>query len=219
MKKLKLLILLFAIMLTGCTVVRINTTSIDNIISVVLSKDNKLYNHIAKGYKYYVPRGVTYIDTNELNEKLYSEGTYYYLYIDAISYYYKTKTSYEENSNAYYSKKLKNGDKEGYVEITEQNGKYLMEFVYNYAKIEAVVSKKELNDAVLNASYILSTIKYNRNVVKLMLNDDYFTNKEEKYDIFDNTEKKETKDNFLKYEKDKDEETDEVEVKEKNEVN
>lgn len=215
MKKLKLLILLFAIMLTGCTVVRINTTSIDNIISVVLSKDNKLYNHIAKGYKYYVPRGVTYIDTNELNEKLYSEGTYYYLYIDAISYYYKTKTSYEENSNAYYSKKLKNGDKEGYVEITEQNGKYLMEFVYNYAKIEAVVSKKELNDAVLNASYILSTIKYNRNVVKLMLNDDYFTNKEEKYDIFDNTEKKETKDNFLKYEKDKDE----VEVKEKNEVN
>ena len=219
MKKLKLLILLFAIMLTGCTVVRINTTSIDNIISVVLSKDNKLYNHIAKGYKYYVPRGVTYIDTNELNEKLYSEGTYYYLYIDAISYYYKTKTSYEENSNAYYSKKLKNGDKEGYVEITEQNGKYLMEFVYNYAKIEAVVSKKELNDAVLNASYILSTIKYNHNVVKLMLNDDYFTNKEEKYDIFDNTEKKETKDNFLKYEKDKDEETDEVEVKEKNEVN
>ena len=58
------LILLF--LTTGCTVVRIDTKSIDNITNVVLSKNNKLYNRIGKGYKYYRPRGVSYIDTNEL---------------------------------------------------------------------------------------------------------------------------------------------------------
>ena len=49
---------------------------------------------------------------------------------------------------------------------------------------------------MLNASYILSTIKYNSDVIKLMLNEDYFTNQEEKYDIF--TPKVESSD-FLKY--------------------
>ena len=67
MKKIGL-ILLSIFLLTGCTVVRIDTKHINNTISVVLSKNNDLYNRIGKGYKYYVPRGVTYIDTNELNE-------------------------------------------------------------------------------------------------------------------------------------------------------
>ena len=71
--------LLSIILFTGCTVVRIDTTNIDNIISIVLSKKNTLYNRVGKGYKYYVPRGVTYIDTTELNDKLYSNGNYYSL--------------------------------------------------------------------------------------------------------------------------------------------
>ena len=61
----KVLMMLFLLcFLTGCTVVRINTKSIDNIVSVVLSKENTLYNTTGKGYKYYVPRGVVYIDSN-----------------------------------------------------------------------------------------------------------------------------------------------------------
>lgn len=175
--------------MTGCTVVRIDTNDIDNIVSVVLSKDNKLYNRIGKGYKYYIPRGVSYIDTNDLNDRLYSNGNYYYLYIDAISYYYKTKVEYKENSKAYYSKKI-DGQKEGYLEIKEIDNQYKMEFFYNYAKIEAMVNKDDLKGAVLNASYILSTVKFNDNVIKLMLNEDYFVNKEERYQLF--TKKQET---------------------------
>ena len=76
----KLIILMLCFLLTGCTAVRIDTTNIDNIVNVVLSKENNLYNRVGKGYKYYVPRGVTYIDTNDLNDKLYSNGIYYYLY-------------------------------------------------------------------------------------------------------------------------------------------
>lgn len=179
----KIMILLLCLMMTGCTIVRIDTTSIDNILSVVLSKENDLYNQVGKGYKYYIPRGVSYMDTDELNDKLYSNGIYYYLYIDAVSYFYKTKIDYQEKDNLYYSKKI-TGEKEGYLEITKENDKYRIDFLYNYARIEALVNKNEIEQVVLNASYILSTVKFNDNIIDLMLQDDYLTNREEKYDIF-----------------------------------
>ena len=195
--------LLSVILFTGCTVVRIDTTNIDNIISVVLSKKNTLYNRVGKGYKYYVPRGVTYIDTTELNDKLYSNGNYYYLYIDAVSYYHKVKINYKEDPDAYYSEKIEANGKDGYLEIQKQkNGKYVIEFVYNYAKIEAMVDEESINEVVLNASYILSTVKFNNKVIKLMLNENYFTNKEEKYDIFANKNNNSSNSHLVEYEED-----------------
>ena len=192
MKKL-LILLMFLILTTGCTVVRIDTSNIDSMTSVILSKNNKLFNKIGKGYKYYKPRDVAYLDTNELNDVLYSNGNYYYLYIDAVSYYYKTDINYKENKEAYYSKKL---DK-GYIEINKKNKKYLVEFFYNYSKIEALVPKEDINKVILDASYILSTVKFNDNIIALMLDEDYFTNKEEQYTKF---KSKQENNNFLKYE-------------------
>lgn len=192
MKKKLIMLCLCIFLLTGCTVVRIDTTSVDNIVDIVLSKDNNVYNRVGIGYKYYVPRGVTYIDSTEANDKLYSNGIYYYLYLDEVSYYYNATSKYKENHSKYYSRKLDNG----YLEITKEDDKYLIEFVYNYAKIEALVPKEDIENTVLNASYILSTIKYNKDVVKLSLEDDFLKNKEEKYEEF--TSKKET-DSFLNY--------------------
>lgn len=195
MKKITIL-LLSVILLTGCTVVRIDTKSIDNTINVVLSKKNQLYNQVGKGYKYYIPRGVNYIDTSELNDRLYSNGNYYYLYIDVISYYYQKEFDYQINKNAYYSRKLNFNGQHGYLEINKNKDKYFIEFMYNYAKIEAMVDKEDINDVVLNASYILSTIKFNSNVIKLMLDEYFFSKKEKKYDIF--TSKKNIS-NFVEY--------------------
>lgn len=195
MKKIVLL-LLVGLSLTGCTAVRINTKDIDNTINVILSKNNTLYNRIGKGYKYYVPRGVSYIDTVEFNDKLYSNGNYYYLYIDAISYFYQKEMNYEVNNLAYYSREFDINDKKGYLEIEEQNGKYLINFYYNYARMQALVEKEDVDSVVLNATYILSTIKFNPEVIKLMLDDEFFTNKEEKYDIF---ESEAEDNNFLDY--------------------
>lgn len=191
----KVLLLIMILFVTGCTVVRIDTTNKNNIINVVLSKENNLFNRIGKGYKYYIPRGVTYIDTTDLNDTLYSGGNYYYLYIDVISYFNKVEKEYKIDKNAYYSKVITANDNKGYIEINKVDGKYFIEFMYNYAKIEAYVEEKEINDVVLNASYILSTIKFNDDVIKIMLDSEFFTNKEEVYDIF--TSKKET-DRFLK---------------------
>lgn len=198
MKRNIILICIAVILLTGCTIVRIDTTSIDNIVNVITSKEGSLYNHVGRGYKYYVPRGVTYIDSSGSNDKLYSDGVYYYLYLDEVSYYYKKAIDYKEDSSKFYSKKIENGDKVGYLEISKKNNLYLVEFVYNYAKIEALVPEKELNDTVLNSSYILSTIKYNSNIIKLSLEEDFLKNKEEKYNVF--TQKTKDENSFLRYE-------------------
>ncbi len=197
MKK-KILLGLMALLLTGCSIVRIDTTKIDNIVNVVLSKENTLYNRVGRGYKYYVPRGVTYIDSSGSNDKLYSNGIYYYLYLDEISYYYKKSVNYKVDNSKYYSRKINNKGNVGYLEITKQNDLYLIVFVYNYAKIEALVPKDDINDTVLNSSYILSTIKYNSKIVKLSLEDNFLTNKEEKYNVF--SSKKENESSFLRYE-------------------
>ena len=179
MRKFTIILILMVILLSGCSVVRINTKDIDSILNAVLTKSNKLYNQVGQGYKYYVPAGVTFIDNDEHNNILYCNGSYYYLYIDVIDYYYKTKIDYKEKNNVYYSRKI---DKS---EITEEaNNMYHIDFVYNYSKVEALVSKTKLNESVLNISYILSTIKYNHTVIELMLDDDYFTNKTGKYNNY-----------------------------------
>lgn len=186
MKKSLLLLLIFFI--SGCSIVRINTSSIDNIVDVVLSKNNKLYNEEGIGYQYYIPRGVTHIETDEQTEKLYCNGDYYYLYIDTVSYFYKKEQTKYQNMNSYYYKSIDNNGK-GYIEINQIDNLYYIDFYYNYARVEAAVTKDKINTAILNASYILSTVKYNKKIVKLMLDEDYFTNKTGKYKIFDNSTK------------------------------
>lgn len=198
MKKIGFLILM--ILLTGCTIVRIDTSSVDTIVDVILSKNNDLYNRVGRGYKYYVPRGVTYIDTNETNDKLYSKGNYYYLYVDTISYYQKIELEYDKIDEAYYYRKLskKEGFKyDGYLKITEKENLYLIEFLYNYAKIETIVPKKDINDAVLNSAYILSTIQFNDEVIELMIDKEELENREEKYEVFKN--KKDEEDSELQF--------------------
>ncbi len=68
--------------------------------------------------------------------------------------------------------------------------------MYNYSKIEVEADYDDINDIVLNTSYILSTVKFNDKVISAVLDDEFLVS-EEKYDIF--TSKKES-DNFLKLE-------------------
>ncbi len=193
----KLLLILCILIFSGCSVVRIDTSDINNTIEVVLSKDNELYNQIGKGYKYYVPRGISYLSSNDYNDILYSNGNSYYLYVDVVSYYNKITKEYEINEEAYVSRIVDINDKTGYLEINQQdNGLYFVEFMYNYSKIETVVSENDIEDVILYSSYILSTVKYNDEVIKLVI-DDEFLILEESYDIF--TSKKES-DGFLRLE-------------------
>lgn len=193
----KIVLIMCLLLLTGCSIVRIDTNDIDNIVNIVLSKDNNLFNQIGRGYKYYVPYGVSYIDTTEYNDTLYSNGDYYYLYIDIVSYYYNKENKYKIDENAYYSKIFEINDKQAYLQINEtEDKKYLIQFSYNYSKIEVICDYEEINNSILNSSYILSTVKFNNNVIKTILDEEFLVN-EEKYDVF---ESKNETDDFLKLE-------------------
>lgn len=180
----KVLILLILLICTGCTIVRIDTKNLDNVTNVILSKDNKLFNRIGKGFKYYVPRGVFYIDSNGFNEKLYASGNYYYLFVDAISYFHNKDTFCAFDDNAIYTKEINSNEKKGCLQVNKINDDYFIRFFYNYARIETTVSEKDLGKAVLDSSYILSTVKFNDIIIKTYLDEDYF-NQESVYDKFE----------------------------------
>ena len=68
--------------------------------------------------------------------------------------------------------------------------------MFNYAKVEAYVSKYDLIDSISNISYVLSSIKYNDNIVETILGDSkYDLGENETYNIFKT--KKKTDGNFL----------------------
>lgn len=199
----KLLVLLSILtLLTGCTVTKINKDSIDKVIDSVMKKDSKLKNVHFEGYSYYVPRGIRFVDKKEYNAILKDEyNNNYYLYVDVISYYHKVKEKYKVNKKAYYSKEVKTKNKFGYVEIKEDKTGYLVEAMYNYAKIEAYVEKDSLNDVMTNISMILSSMKYNDKVLSSTVGENILSYKEESYNIFKTKEK--TSD-FLDYVKEYD---------------
>ncbi len=208
-----LLVFLTLLVFTGCSITRIDNLDYKDINDKILSLNIKTYNKIGKGYKYYAPRGVVRTDSNSYNDVLRRGNINYYLYVDIVSYYYKTNPTYKINKKAYYSKKLKNGKKTGYIQITEKKDKLFLQVVYNYAKIEAYVTKDNLDQAVEDISYMISSIKFNDSLLKKMYESGNLDSKEESYRLFDNKEKD---GNFIEYikEYDKYDSEDEVAPKE-----
>ena len=204
-----LLTLLIVLLMTGCTITRIDKYDFPKIVSTILPLKVKDHNVIGKGYKYYAPKGVTRKSASEYNDILKFNNNYYYLYVDVVSYYYKTDFDYKKK-DVYYSEELNYNGKKGYLEITKVKGKLFVEMMYNYAKIETYVSENELNDTMINLSYILSSIDFNDSLLKKIEDEGNYNSKEEVYNIF---ETKEKDGNFLEYieEYDKYEETNDEE--------
>ena len=70
--------------------------------------------------------------------------------------------------------------------------------MFNYAKIESYVDKNNLKEALGNMAYILSSIKYNDDIIENLLGDEKNNLSEsENYNIFKT--KKKSSDNFLRY--------------------
>ena len=195
MKK-SLLVLLIIILLSGCTVVRIDEYNYEQVIDKILSLNIKTYNTIGKGYKYYIPKKVTRVQALDYNDVLKRGNDTYYLYVDVVSYYYKSKLNYDKNGKFYFYKELNNGKKQGYVQIINKNDKLFVQMVYNYAKIEAYVDEDDLKDSLIDFSYILSSIKFNDSLLKKMYESGNLDAKDEVYKLFENKSKE---GNFLEY--------------------
>lgn len=195
MKKI-IVLLLTVFLVTGCSITIIDNSSIDKIVDNVLKDKITLNNVTLQGYKYYLPKGITLKNKTENNSILYYKQNKIYLYIDLVSYYHKVDNEYKINEDGYYSRSININEKKGYLEINRIDDKYFIEFMYNYAKIEAYVEEQYLNETILDMAYILSSIKYNDIIIESLVGDNKLNYTEENYNIF---ESRRTDGNFLDY--------------------
>lgn len=200
MKKIVILLSVLLVSITGC--VNLNTYSIETIVNKIIKKENKLKNVNFEGYSYYVPKGLKYINKKEYNAYLVdANNNEYYVYVDVVSKYHNTKKKFLPNKKVYYSKSIKNNNKFGYLEITEYKHYYFIEAMYNYMKVEAYIKKDDLKDALTDIGLMLSSVKYNKEILNTMIGENKFSYKEENYNIF---ETKRKKSDFLNYVKEYD---------------
>lgn len=183
-KKIVLLAFFMCVVLTGCT--PLQEMSLDDIIDNGTNRQVSVYNKYRKGYKYNLPKGLGVLDSTEYNEVIASSDYTYYLYVDAVSYYNKIIETYEENDVSFYSKAISFEDKYGYLEINEiDNGKYFIEIMYNYAKIEVIVDENALSESIAYAMTLLSSIQYQDTVLKSLMGEDVLSSNEVEHNIFE----------------------------------
>ena len=197
MRKIKIILVLLIVfvLITGCSVTTLDNNDYEKNISTILSSKNRSYNVYFEGYKYYIPNGMKFIKKKEYNQVLQDiNNNRYYLYIDAISYYHKDKSKFKVDETAYYSKELNYRGIEGYLQIEEIDYKYLVQYVYNYSKMECYVEKEDLVDSINYMSYLLRSVKFNRSVLGSLIGDNTLSYNEEEYSLFD---KKKGSEDFL----------------------
>ncbi|MBE6155277.1 MAG: hypothetical protein E7164_00795 [Firmicutes bacterium] len=193
--KVKCLVILCLMMfICGCQKVQ------DKDISAItdkLASEIKKSNTYRSGYKYYLPTNMSIKEYSLYNDVINSEEGLFYLYVDIISFKDKSKNTYVVNEDAYYSALLEMDNKVGYIEINlQENDQYLIEIMFNYAKIEVMVDYDNINLALSHAVSILRSVEYNDSVIASLLGDSILNFQEEVYNIFNTTS---SDSNYLKY--------------------
>lgn len=199
MKRRIVLLSIMLLLVSGCSIKTLSTTSFEDNISMILSEDTNLANVNFDGYQYYVPEGMRFVNKDDYNAILQDKyANRYYLYVDAIGYFHETKNTYKVNKKVYYSKKLNYNKKTGYIEINEVDDEYFVEMVFNYCKIESYISKKYLIPVINNMSYILRSVDYQDKVLESLIGENVLNYTEESFNIFES--KSESNESVLKYE-------------------
>ena len=190
----KRIVLLLSLILVTSACTNLNNLDYkDNINEVIKSNsNNKLYNHVVNGYKYYLPKYMSVKNMINFNEKINSNDYTYYLYLDVVSFNSKKQDKINKKCDINYE--FKQNNSEGYLCVNNINNEYLVEIVYNYAKIEVKVAKNDLNEAINNGIIILSTIKYDSDLISKMIGESKLDGSEETLNIFKDTK---SKDDFL----------------------
>ena len=181
-RKKVILLVIIALILTGCT--RIDS-NLDNIVNATMAKEASNVNTVSTGYELYIPMGVIQLVDNEYNQKFRIHDTHVYLYVDTISYYYKNSLNYKttENYNHYY-KEINLNNKTGYIGVNKiDNGSFFVEIVYNYAKMEFYTDEVDLPVVISNSLIMINSIKYNDNLIKIQLDDTSGDGREVKYEL------------------------------------
>lgn len=192
MKKIIILILSI-ILMCGCT--KIDNNNVEQIVNKVISSKSNSANQYKNGYKFYLPANLIINKINERNIVFRENDVRYYMFVDIVSYYHKVENNYEVKDNVYMSKLINYDNKSGYIEINVKNDKYLIEIMYNYAKIEVIVDSSDIANAIANSLIILSSIEYNDDIIGNLLEEDVLNYSEESFNIFETNS---NDSNFLK---------------------
>lgn len=184
MKKV-IFILVLLLLVTGCTTKNIEEEDINDVIVSAIEDSNNDFVESYNGFKIRVPQGFAIVGKVENNIRILNDDDVYYLYIDIIGRYYKKDLVYEEKEDLYLSRKINYDGKDGYIEISEYDDKYFIRAEYNNAKIEALVSQKNLNKGVYNIIKILSSVEYNDLIINTMIGENALTYKEEEFNLFE----------------------------------
>ena len=181
-RKKVILLIIIALMLTGCVKIDNN---IDSVVNATMTKEIKDVNTVSTNYQLYIPMGVMQQVDNEYNQKLKIKDTHVYLYVDTISYYYKNTLNYKANSDYnYYYKKINLNGKTGYIGINKlDDNSFFVQIVYNYSKIEFYSNYEDMPIIVSNSLIMLNSIKYNDNLIKDELDDTTSDGREVKYEL------------------------------------
>ncbi len=187
MKKKIIACLLLILLTTGCTTIQ--NSAIPDIINRVTNNKHQLCNHIKSGYKFYMPRGLDSTKVDESNEIIKGKNETYYLYIDLVDYNSKREQKYEINPDYYYSVIFKKNDTSGILNIRKtENNNYIIQAIYNYARIEVETNEPNLNKVILNSLTMVTTIQYNDSVIQSLIGKSSYKSSEEVVSIFDTRE-------------------------------
>lgn len=181
-KKLLIIMITILFVLTGC--VRL-TDNLSDTINEILRSETTSVNTVSTGYELYIPIGVTQVTDNEYNQKFKIRDRYVYLYVDTVSYYYKSELNYKKSSDYnYYYYQISNNGKTGYVGINKvDDDSYFCVIVYNYSKIEFYSDLNDLPIIFANSLIIQNSIKFNDELIKLELESNITDGREIKYEL------------------------------------
>ncbi len=161
-----LIIVIALFILTGCT--DISNLDYDGVVNKALKEEAHKPNTFLEGYKLYLPGHMSMIGDLKGNDILYSYQDKYYLYVDLISYYNKKQNKYNVEGLSYeYSKDIESNGLNGYVTVRKSKGGYLVEVMYNYAKIEVITNN--VKTAIVNSLLVLKNIEFNYKIIDSMI--------------------------------------------------
>lgn len=177
----KIVLIFCLLLLSGCKLVNEDNNYINNVKNC-LNKKN-ITNNVAKGYKYYIPKGVKKIKDYDYNQVFLVDNNYLYLYVDIISFYHNKELQDLKKDNVYYYEKINYNGKLGYILLEEEDDEYYLNIVYNYSKIEGYIPKGKINKIVTLSSIVLNSIDYNKNAIEQILEGDLGQFSEVTYEV------------------------------------
>ena len=181
MKKILILLLLTAF-LSGCTRID-NEKEYKDITNNIINSSTSLVNTATRGYKYYLPKGVSLIYNIDFNQKFRILEEDVYMYVDIVSYYYKKDLNdYEDDFNYYFSN-ISSKEKVGYIGINKEDDEYFVKLVYNYAKVEFYTNKDKLANLISYSMIIMNSIEYNDVLILEIIEDNNIRSEDSIYSI------------------------------------